>query len=270
MVIFRIMETNTELVASSAGRQTAVRAVVLAAAVLAAAASPPPDIAATVGIAADRRRPAQMPPPPPPTVVIAARAGGGSHTDTGARPCHDRGMTAILRYTAFTDDPAGGNPAGVVLDASGLATRGCRRSRRSSATPRPRSRRARGRRLRRPLLQPRGRSAVLRARDDRDRRRARRARRRRAGAASTPAGEVPVDTSGAGGAVTATLTSVVPRVEDVPRDVLDAALHALRWSDGRPRPGTPAADRLRRRPPPDPRRRHPRAPAPTSTTTSTR
>lgn len=26
----------------------------------------------------------------------------------------------ILRYAAFTDDPAGGNPAGVVLDASGL------------------------------------------------------------------------------------------------------------------------------------------------------
>jgi PhzF family phenazine biosynthesis protein len=26
----------------------------------------------------------------------------------------------VLRYTAFSDDPAGGNPAGVVLDASGL------------------------------------------------------------------------------------------------------------------------------------------------------
>ena len=25
---------------------------------------------------------------------------------------------AILRYTAFTDTPEGGNPAGVVLDAS--------------------------------------------------------------------------------------------------------------------------------------------------------
>src|ERR1700712_1909639 len=30
-------------------------------------------------------------------------------------------MTAILRYTAFTDDPAGGNPAGVVLDATDLS-----------------------------------------------------------------------------------------------------------------------------------------------------
>ncbi|TDD29786.1 PhzF family phenazine biosynthesis isomerase [Kribbella turkmenica] len=29
-------------------------------------------------------------------------------------------MTEILRYTAFTTDPAGGNPAGVVLDATGL------------------------------------------------------------------------------------------------------------------------------------------------------
>ena len=30
-------------------------------------------------------------------------------------------MTAILRYTAFTDTPEGGNPAGVVLDASELS-----------------------------------------------------------------------------------------------------------------------------------------------------
>ncbi|TDU78475.1 PhzF family phenazine biosynthesis isomerase [Streptomyces sp. KS 21] len=29
-------------------------------------------------------------------------------------------MTEVLRYTAFSDDPAGGNPAGVVLDATGL------------------------------------------------------------------------------------------------------------------------------------------------------
>ncbi|NUT51016.1 MAG: PhzF family phenazine biosynthesis protein, partial [Saccharothrix sp.] len=29
-------------------------------------------------------------------------------------------MTEVLRYTAFTTDPAGGNPAGVVLDATGL------------------------------------------------------------------------------------------------------------------------------------------------------
>ncbi|KPI31932.1 phenazine biosynthesis protein PhzF family [Actinobacteria bacterium OV450] len=29
-------------------------------------------------------------------------------------------MTDVLRYTAFSEDPAGGNPAGVVLDAGGL------------------------------------------------------------------------------------------------------------------------------------------------------
>ncbi|MCX4778016.1 PhzF family phenazine biosynthesis protein [Streptomyces sp. NBC_01264] len=29
-------------------------------------------------------------------------------------------MTGVLRYTSFSDDPAGGNPAGVVLDAAGL------------------------------------------------------------------------------------------------------------------------------------------------------
>ncbi|GAA3652363.1 hypothetical protein GCM10022267_43370 [Lentzea roselyniae] len=35
----------------------------------------------------------------------------------------ERGMsdTGVLRYSAFTKDPAGGNPAGVVLDATGLS-----------------------------------------------------------------------------------------------------------------------------------------------------
>lgn len=40
-----------------------------------------------------------------------------------ARSCDDQGVsdaTEILRYAAFTADPDGGNPAGVVLDASGL------------------------------------------------------------------------------------------------------------------------------------------------------
>lgn len=36
-------------------------------------------------------------------------------------PAHGRAQ--VLRMTAFTDDPAGGNPAGVVLDASGLDDR---------------------------------------------------------------------------------------------------------------------------------------------------
>ncbi|WP_436736658.1 PhzF family phenazine biosynthesis protein [Streptomyces sp. BBFR102] len=40
-----------------------------------------------------------------------------SHAETPAPPAVE---PAVLRYAAFTHDPAGGNPAGVVLDASGL------------------------------------------------------------------------------------------------------------------------------------------------------
>src|SRR5687767_14266127 len=43
-----------------------------------------------------------------------------SRTDWRDRRCHDRRMTAILSYAAFTETPEGGNPAGVVLDASAL------------------------------------------------------------------------------------------------------------------------------------------------------
>ncbi|EPD68942.1 PhzF family phenazine biosynthesis isomerase [Streptomyces sp. HGB0020] len=40
---------------------------------------------------------------------------------SGTSPVHHaKPNTQILRYAAFTHDPAGGNPAGVVLDASGL------------------------------------------------------------------------------------------------------------------------------------------------------
>src|SRR3954452_17869281 len=38
-----------------------------------------------------------------------------AHAMPGSLP-----MTAVLHYTAFTDTPDGGNPAGVVLDATGL------------------------------------------------------------------------------------------------------------------------------------------------------
>ncbi|MGW0363246.1 PhzF family phenazine biosynthesis protein [Streptomyces sp. NPDC002990] len=43
------------------------------------------------------------------------RTDTGNGTDGGA---DDR--TEVLRYTAFSHDPAGGNPAGVVLDAAGM------------------------------------------------------------------------------------------------------------------------------------------------------
>jgi PhzF family phenazine biosynthesis protein len=141
-------------------------------------------------------------------------------------------MTAILRYTAFTDDPAGGNPAGVVLDASALTD-------------------ARMQEIAAELGYSE--TAFATRRDDGDfdvRYFSPEAEVPFCGHATiatgvalaerdgpglrrfhTQAGEVPVDTSGANGAVTATLTSVVPHVEDVPADVLREALAALRWSE---------------------------------------
>jgi PhzF family phenazine biosynthesis protein len=46
----------------------------------------------------------------------------------------------------------------------------------------------------------------------------------------TQAGTVPVATNQANGAITATLTSVAPHVEDAPEALLDAALKALGWT----------------------------------------
>ena len=55
----------------------------------------------------------------------------------------------------------------------------------------------------------------------------------------TREGAVPVDTSEQEGAVTATLTSVAPYVEDAPRELLDAVLTALRWDAGELDPSLP-------------------------------
>jgi PhzF family phenazine biosynthesis protein len=46
----------------------------------------------------------------------------------------------------------------------------------------------------------------------------------------TQAGDVPVDTSGHNGAITATLTSVVPHVDPLDPELLTAALDALGWA----------------------------------------
>jgi len=45
----------------------------------------------------------------------------------------------ILRYTAFSNDPTGGNPAGIVLDARGMDEAAMQRVRPTSAIPKPRS-----------------------------------------------------------------------------------------------------------------------------------
>ncbi len=135
----------------------------------------------------------------------------------------------ILRYAAFTDTPDGGNPAGVVLDASGMSTEQMLQiaadlgySETAFATPRDDS----GYDVR--YFSPEaevpfcGHATIATgvALADRD------------GTGPlvfhTMAGAVPVETSGH--PVTATLTSVVPHVEEVPEALLDAALNALRWT----------------------------------------
>ena len=164
----------------------------------------------------------------------------------------------ILRYTAFTDTPDGGNPAGVVLDATGMSAEEMLKiaadlgySETAFATPRADGDydvRYFSPEAEVPFC---GHATIATgvAFAERD------------GAGPrvfhTMAGAVPVETSG--NPVTATLTSVVPHVEEVPEALLDAALTALALDARRTRPGPPAAGRLRRRPPPDPRRRHARA-----------
>ena len=154
---------------------------------------------------------------------------------------------AILRYTAFTATPEGGNPAGVVLDASSArATPRCSSSLRTSGTPRRRSYHARRRRLRLPLLQPSGRGAVLRARDHRHRGRPGRPRRRRPAEFQTRRASSRSRPSG-GGAVTATLTSVPPHVQAAPPSPCRRVLACA--AAGHATSSTPAsaARRLRRR-----------------------
>jgi PhzF family phenazine biosynthesis protein len=146
----------------------------------------------------------------------------------------------ILRYTAFTDSPDGGNPAGVVLDASALSADEMQKiaadlgySETAFATARDDG----GYDVR--YFSPEAEvpfcghatiatGVALAERDG-------------PGLQSfhTMAGEVPVATQGANGAVTATLTSVVPHVEDAPGSLLRPALEALRWQPGDLDPALP-------------------------------
>ncbi len=138
----------------------------------------------------------------------------------------------ILRYAAFTETPEGGNPAGVVLDASKLSdeqmqeiAKAVNYSESAFVTQRDQAGEYDVRYFSPEAEVPFCGHATIAtgvALAERD------------GAGPrlfhTKAGEVPVDTSGADGNVTATLTSVVPHVEDVPQELLDAALSALRWT----------------------------------------
>jgi PhzF family phenazine biosynthesis protein len=147
---------------------------------------------------------------------------------------------AILRYAAFTDSPEGGNPAGVVLDASGLSEARMQEIAAEvgySETAFAMKREDGGYDVR--YFSPQAEvpfcghatiatGVALAERDG-------------PGLLSfhTQAGTVPVATRGSNGAVTATLTSVVPHVEDVPQELLEDALTALRWTEADLDPALP-------------------------------
>jgi PhzF family phenazine biosynthesis protein len=141
-------------------------------------------------------------------------------------------MTAILRYTAFTDVPEGGNPAGVVLDASTLSEGDMQRiaaelGYSESAFVTTRADGGYDVRYFSPAMEVPfcGHATIATA--------VALAERDGTGPLTfhTQAGTVPVATDGADGAITATLTSVAPHVEDAPDALLHAALEALHWSE---------------------------------------
>ncbi|WHM38943.1 PhzF family phenazine biosynthesis isomerase [Streptomyces sp. BPTC-684] len=145
-------------------------------------------------------------------------------------------MTDVLRYTAFSSDPAGGNPAGVVLDAAGLddaamlaiaAELGYSETAFLTAPPEGLGEAGRAFTIR--YFSPRaevpfcGHATVATAV----------ALGERLGpgdlAFATPVGTVPVTVTEDDGALRATLTSVEPHSEDIAPDDLAEALAALDW-----------------------------------------
>ncbi|TDB83773.1 PhzF family phenazine biosynthesis isomerase [Actinomadura sp. KC216] len=150
----------------------------------------------------------------------------------------------VLHYTAFATDPGGGNPAGVVLDASGLddaamlaiaADLGYSESAFLTAPPDGLGEPGRAFTMR--FFSPKaevpfcGHATVATA--------VALAERIGPGALTfaTRSGTVPVEVAEVGGVLTATLTSVEPYQEEVP-DVAEA-LDALRWAEDDLDPGIP-------------------------------
>ncbi|MFF7336761.1 PhzF family phenazine biosynthesis protein [Streptomyces sp. NPDC008163] len=148
----------------------------------------------------------------------------------------DLAATGILRYTAFSADPEGGNPAGVVLDASGLdgaamlavaADLGYSETAFLTGRTEASEPGVRGYAVR--YFSPKaevpfcGHATVAAAL----------ALAERDGPGemefATPAGTVPVTVAREGGELRATLTSVEPHVEDVAAGDLTEALAALDW-----------------------------------------
>ncbi|MFB7980842.1 PhzF family phenazine biosynthesis protein [Streptomyces vinaceus] len=156
-------------------------------------------------------------------------------------------MTEVLRYTAFSTDPAGGNSAGVVLDASGLDEAGMLRiaaglgySETAFLTAPPEGLGgAEGRAFTVRYFSPKaevpfcGHATVATAV----------ALAERIGPGelvfATPAGTVPVSVTAADGGLRAVLTSVEPYVEEAGPADLAEALAALDWPESDLDPGIP-------------------------------
>ncbi|MET9858942.1 PhzF family phenazine biosynthesis protein [Streptomyces smyrnaeus] len=143
----------------------------------------------------------------------------------------DPADSQVLRYSAFTTDPAGGNPAGVVLDADGwddarmLATAAELGYSESAFVVPAEGERTYGLRFFSPLAEVSfcGHATVATAV----------ALAEREGVGEylfhTSAGDVPVEITAPAGSYLATLTSVEPHTEAVAPQDLDEALAALGW-----------------------------------------
>ena len=138
-------------------------------------------------------------------------------------------MTSILRYAAFTETPEGGNPAGVVLDASDLSADEMQRiakdvgySESAFVTKRDQPGKYDVRYFSPDMEVPFcGHATIATA--------VALAQRDGAGPLTfhTQAGEIPIDTT----PETATLTSVTPRMFDIEDRHYHDALKALRWDE---------------------------------------
>jgi PhzF family phenazine biosynthesis protein len=149
-------------------------------------------------------------------------------------------MTEPLHYTAFTDTPDGGNPAGVVLDAREYSAEEMQRvaaelGYSESAFLMPRDGGDYDIRYYSPEAEVAfcghatiATAVALAERDGAGRR-----------VFHTRGGEVPVHTTDHQGAVTATLTSVAPYVEEAPDELLRGTLAALHWDAAELDPGLP-------------------------------
>jgi PhzF family phenazine biosynthesis protein len=140
----------------------------------------------------------------------------------------------VLRYAAFTDTPSGGNPAGVVLDASGLDASAMQAiaadvgySETAFLTPAEADGRAFNVRYFAPSIEVPfcGHATIATAV----------ALGERLGVGHfllhAKSGDVPVEVDTDDGALRATLTSVEPNLTALDGADLNALLHALRWSE---------------------------------------